>query len=371
MIKDNDYVNKRFGILDYAPSGIFVLDKEYQVIFWNQCIAEWTGVDAVNIVGKDIRTVYRHLGEPEYQDRIDTIFSGGLPAVFSSQLHAEFIPCTLPNGSVRIQKTIVTPVPSASGGELFALFSIEDVSALSSRVSDFKKMRDKALNEVRQREKTEEQLKTQNKVLNSVLSASPVGIAFIENYRLEWVNEVFCEIFGRESEDDFKGHLIEEFYASPEEYVRVGKEILLKAPENKIIEVDAEFKKNSGTFKGHIMMTCLDKDDLFKRIIVSVFDLTEKNKAENAKMQTKKLQGVLETAGAVCHEMNQPIMAIIGYSELLMSSVPPGEPVYDKIKKIYEQSKRTGEITRKLMGLTRYETKDYADGEKIVDLDIS
>jgi len=86
--------------------------------------------------------------------------------------------------------------------------------------------------------------------------------------------------------------------------------------------------------------------------------------------EKEKLQGVLEMAGAVCHEMNQPIQAISGFSELLMMDIEDDNPFYKKIKGIQEQTKRMGEIMKKLMRITRYEAKDYLKS-KIVDIDRS
>ena len=40
-------------------------------------------------------------------------------------------------------------------------------------------------------------------------------------------------------------------------------------------------------------------------------DITDRMQAQNELLQREKIQGVLEIAGAVCHEMNQPMMAII------------------------------------------------------------
>ena len=82
----------------------------------------------------------------------------------------------------------------------------------------------------------------------------------------------------------------------------------------------------------------------------------------------EKLQGAIEMAGAVCHEMNQPLMAISGYSTLVSMSIAENDPLKDKIFKIMEQVDRLGQITQKLMRISRYETKDYLEG-KIIDID--
>ncbi len=46
-------------------------------------------------------------------------------------------------------------------------------------------------------------------------------------------------------------------------------------------------------------------------------DITERKQAEEVLRESGRMQGVLEMAGAVCHEMNQPLMAITGYSDLI------------------------------------------------------
>ena len=67
-------------------------------------------------------------------------------------------------------------------------------------------------------------------------------------------------------------------------------------------------------------------------------------------------------------EMNQPLQVISGLSELLLVEVPEDNPLYSNLQKIIEQTDRMGEITGKLMNVTRYETKSYLKG-KIVDID--
>ena len=54
-----------------------------------------------------------------------------------------------------------------------------------------------------------------------------------------------------------------------------------------------------------------------------------------------------------------------------MDMLDPEDPVYPKILKIKSQVERMSGITQKLMGITRYETKDYVHGERIVDLEKS
>jgi len=58
-------------------------------------------------------------------------------------------------------------------------------------------------------------------------------------------------------------------------------------------------------------------------------------------------------------------------SELLISDISEGHPNLKKIRTIKEQVEKLGAITKKLMGISRFVTKDYTVGSKIIDIDAS
>jgi C4-dicarboxylate-specific signal transduction histidine kinase len=90
---------------------------------------------------------------------------------------------------------------------------------------------------------------------------------------------------------------------------------------------------------------------------------------EGACLERGKLQGVLEMAGAVCHELNQPVMAISGYADIIAMKISEDDPLNEKLTKLKDQAMRVGAITQKLMRVVKYRTKEYANGEKIIDID--
>lgn len=108
-----------------------------------------------------------------------------------------------------------------------------------------------------------------------------------------------------------------------------------------------------------------------RSLMVSIEIALHRHRSESERIYREKLQAVLQTAGAICHELNQPIMAISGNAELLMYTLDPDSPIYPKVAKIKSLVERMGNITHKLMGITRYETKAYTNGECIVDIEKS
>jgi len=93
----------------------------------------------------------------------------------------------------------------------------------------------------------------------------------------------------------------------------------------------------------------------------------ERKAAEKEIYERERLQGVLEMAGAICHEINQPLQAILGYAELMLMNPEP-EKTYSSLKSIKDQATRLGKITKKLSNITHYETIEYPGNTKIVDI---
>jgi phosphoserine phosphatase RsbU/P len=88
--------------------------------------------------------------------------------------------------------------------------------------------------------------------------------------------------------------------------------------------------------------------------------------------EREKLQGVLEMAGAVCHELNQPLQVLSGWSELLLLKRGESSLNEQALRNIQDGVRRIGELTRKIMSVSHYRTKPYVgDGNRIVDIDRS
>ncbi|MBF0343895.1 MAG: ATP-binding protein [Nitrospirae bacterium] len=161
--------SETFKVLDNVPMGIFVLQDDLTVMFWNRCIENWTNIPREQIVGTNIGEHYSHLREPRYLSRIKPIFEGGPPTIFSAQLHKHIIPSWGLNKQLRIQHTTVTAMPATEGNGFFALFVIADVSDLTIRIQEYKTLRDQALEEIKMRKEAEMKLKEFNQNLEAIV----------------------------------------------------------------------------------------------------------------------------------------------------------------------------------------------------------
>ncbi len=88
-------------------------------------------------------------------------------------------------------------------------------------------------------------------------------------------------------------------------------------------------------------------------------------------IEKEKETAVVEMAGAASHELNQPLTAILGNLQLVMTKLPPGDPVLEKLNRVLNQVERMVDIVKKIGQITRYRTKKYAENVRIVDIDNS
>lgn len=89
---------------------------------------------------------------------------------------------------------------------------------------------------------------------------------------------------------------------------------------------------------------------------------------QNKIREWDRFQGVVEMAGAVCHELNQPLQYVLGCSELLQKDMQACKLDYRTIDSIIQGIKRIGDLTQKIMNITSYQSKPYLKS-KIIDIE--
>ena len=114
------------------------------------------------IVGSLLFDEYTHFSQQMYRSRIDPILQGGPPTIFSSQLHGRLFPCVTPHGKKRIFETTVSNIPSDEEGEFYALFVIRDVTELSNRIMEYRKIQKQNTEEIEHRKIVEDELRKAN-----------------------------------------------------------------------------------------------------------------------------------------------------------------------------------------------------------------
>lgn len=249
--------HRQLDLLDNVPIGICVVDSEYKIVFWNDCLESWTNFSRVDVLGKKLGQLFPHFNETRYTRRIDPILTGGPPTIFSSQLHAHLFPSRLPNGKQRILETIVSTVPAESDHQYYALFAVKDFTELSYRIMGYHQIQKKILKEIEQRKAVETELRKAN-----------------------------------------------------------------------------------------------------EKIIAQ----------QKTVIEEERLKVLLQMAGATAHEMNQPLMVLLGNIELLEMSSDDIEESKKYIANINEAGKKISAIVSKIQRVKNVTSRPYAGDEMIIDI---
>jgi len=185
---------------DMLPVGIIVIRRDYSVLFWNDCIAEWSGISAREMTGTNLLQRFPNLTRNVTRGRIDLVFDGGPAAVFSPQFHPHIIPAIHPNGGQRFLSTTV--VPHLAGGDLNAMIVIEDVTDLYLQTREYRNLKNIAEKELRERKRAEDALRESESYLNSILHGSPV-LQFVldKNHRIVSWNRALEQYSGVKEAD--------------------------------------------------------------------------------------------------------------------------------------------------------------------------
>ncbi len=96
-------------------------------------------------------------------------------------------------------------------------------------------------------------------------------------------------------------------------------------------------------------------------------ELAERQRLEEQLLQSQKMEAVGRLAGGVAHDFNNILTAIIGYSEFLLMSLEPGDPLYRDVAEIKKAADRAADLTSQLLAFSRKQIMQ----PKVLDLNIT
>src|SRR5947209_6525482 len=117
------------------------------------------------------------------------------------------------------------------------------------------------------------------------------------------------------------------------------------------LQVDAR-RTDGATFPAEVTVGAmrLGPERLFA---LFVRDLTERIRLEEQLRQAVKMEAVGRLAGGVAHDFNNQLTVINGYAELMLTSMPAGDPSREYINEIRRSGEHAATLTRHLLTFSR------------------
>jgi len=103
-------------------------------------------------------------------------------------------------------------------------------------------------------------------------------------------------------------------------------------------------------FRGQSVPFRREGEIVFNGILV---DITERKKAEEQLLQAHKMESVGRLAAGVAHDFNNLLTPIIGYAEMLLLDLHPGDDRFGQVAEIKNAAERSRDLTRQLLSFGR------------------
>jgi two-component system cell cycle sensor histidine kinase/response regulator CckA len=109
----------------------------------------------------------------------------------------------------------------------------------------------------------------------------------------------------------------------------------------------------------------LEGNDGEDAAVIYALETTEQRALEAQFAQSQKMQAVGQLAGGIAHDFNNVLTAIIGFSDLLLTSHRPTDPSFQDIMNIKQNANRAAGLVRQLLAFSRRQTLR----PKVIELD--
>jgi PAS domain S-box-containing protein len=243
-------------VVNAVRDAIIMIDREGNISLWNEAATAIFGYSSDEMHGRNLHellvpsrfTAMYEQGFSIFKRSGDGPVIGRVMEVTARQKDGKEIPVE------------VSAAPVLVGGEWHAVGVVRDIT---------------------ERKQAEQALRRSDGTLKSVFSAVPVGIAITNGGRApEWMNEAMISIMGYRTEELAKtGSRL--FYASDEEYARVGTAILHGIQRTGIGITDTKWVHKNGEIRAvHLRGAARDPKDVEGGLVFTAVDITTQKQAE-------------------------------------------------------------------------------------------
>jgi PAS domain S-box-containing protein len=216
--------------------------------------------------------------------------------------------------------------------------------------------------------RSESELLASEERYSQLVELAPVGIAVYVDGKFVFLNRTGATMLGAERPDELLGRSVLDLVQPADQAKIEGRKHLVEAGEKvppaliRALRLDGaeaflEAASIPITYRG-------------QPAIQTVFrDVTAKLQLEEQFRQAQKMEAIGQLAGGVAHDFNNLLGVIIGYSDLMLGTVPADDPDCERIEKIRNAGEAAASLTRQLLAFSRRQVLEprVLDLNKVVD----
>jgi two-component system cell cycle sensor histidine kinase/response regulator CckA len=315
--------NKLKDFTDHAPVGFFSVDEEGRFIFINNTLAHWFGLDSAEIVFKS--KLHQFMAPPPSTARpYDCFEDGG----------------TYQNGEILLR---------GSGGRIFKAAITHSIA----KDQDDRIRTRSVVYDLTTEHKMKQALLQSEDRFKRLFDEAPVGICVIDKDGLITECNNTLAVMAHTKIDLIKSQKLTAIL-SAEDSTRVTDWISrIYARTQAYSYVEVKLIKGQQFKTVQLYARKFQESD---QLILHFIDLTEQKTLEQQFTQSQKMQAIGQLAGGIAHDFNNLLTAMIGFCDLLLLRHKPGDPSFNDIMQIKQNSNRAASLVRHLLAFSRQQT---------------
>lgn len=173
-----------------------------------------------------------------------------------------------------------------------------------------------------------------------------------KDYRILKINKALARKFNAQPEELIGRKCHDLLYCKNEPNLSCPHSKTLRTAE--VASAEADDMVFEGTFKITTFPVFNEDGEVWASVHVAR-DITQEKLLREQLLHAEKLSSVGKLVAGIAHELNNPLMGIMGFSQILMDT--PGDKkvddVKEKLRKIYHESLRTAKIVQNLLTFAR------------------
>lgn len=197
------------------------------------------------------------------------------------------------------------------------------------------------------RVRSEENLRKQKEILQTIFDHIPVMVAFFDSKgRLQLVNRHWEQTLGWTLAEAQHADILGELYPQPEAAARARD--FIANPTSTWTDFSTQVRDGGTIDTSWIQMPLSDGTSICLGL-----NVTDKKKLESQLLQAQKMEAVGRLAGGVAHDFNNMLTIVLGQCDLASWTLSDNDPMNERIREIRKAGERAAALTRQLLIFSR------------------
>jgi PAS domain S-box-containing protein len=214
--------------------------------------------------------------------------------------------------------------------------------------------------DITERKATEEALGKSEARLRRLVESNVVGVNFSDlGGGLTEANDAFLNLIGYTREDLRSGTLRWDVITAPEYFETDRRAIEELKAGGFCRPIEKEYIRKDGVRVPVLLGVAMLPGSATECVCI-VVDLSEQKRLEQERqvlhqelIQSHKMEAVGQLAGGIAHDFNNILNVIGGYTELIVSKLPAGDPLCRNAERVLTATKRAADLVAQLLAFSR------------------